>query len=55
MNTRKFPRTMQQAFGPHTDHRIYEPVEPMHRHDKIVTSACGLALVALLAAIFIWG
>jgi hypothetical protein len=28
MNTRKFPRTMQQAFGPYTDHRIYEPKPP---------------------------
>ena len=55
MNPRKFPRTMQQAFGPYTDNRIYEPVQPMHRHDKIVTTACALALACLLASLFIWG
>lgn len=55
MNTRKFPRTMQEAFGPYTDHRIYEPVQPMHRNDKIVTTACAVALACLLASLFIWG
>jgi len=55
MNPRKFPRTMQQAFGPYTDHRIYEPVQPMHRNDKIVTTACAVALACLLALLFIWG
>ena len=55
MNPRKFPRTMQQAFGPYTDNRIYEPVQPMHRHDKIVTTACALALACFLASLFIWG
>lgn len=53
MNTRKFPRTMQQAFGPYTDHRIYEP--EMHKSDRIATTASALALVALLASLFIWG
>ena len=55
MNPRKFPRTMQQAFGPYTDNRIYEPVQPMHRNDKIVTTACALALACLLASLFILG
>lgn len=25
--TRRHPRTMQEAFGPYTDHRIHEPVQ----------------------------
>lgn len=27
MNTRKFPRTMQEAFGPYATSRIYDPEE----------------------------
>ncbi len=27
MNTRKHPRTLNEAFGPYTSHDIYEPPE----------------------------
>lgn len=53
--TKRFPRTMQEAFGPYTDSRIYEPVERMHASDRIATAACGIALIALLISLFVWG
>lgn len=53
--TKRFPRTMQEAFGPYTDSRIYEPVESMHQTDRITTAACGIALMALLISLFVWG
>lgn len=32
MNTpRSYPRTMQQAFGPHTDDTLYEPSEAVFK------------------------
>lgn len=55
MNTRKYPRTMQQAFGPYTSSHIHSEPEPMHPHDRIVIKACALGLMAFLSALFIWG
>lgn len=54
MNTRRYPRTMQQAFGPYTSHYIAEKPEPMHPTDRIVIKVCALALMALVASLFIW-
>jgi hypothetical protein len=53
--TKKFPRTITEAFGPYTDNRIYEPVEGMHKNDAIAVGACIIALVAALVTIFVWG
>lgn len=54
MNTRKYPRTMQAAFGPHTSHELHPMPEPMHRHDRIVLWACTVA-VAVVSALIIIG
>lgn len=51
MNTRKFPRTMQEAFGPYTSFHIDEPVD---KNDRIVIYSCAVAVMLLLATFFIW-
>ena len=50
--TRKYPRTLKQAFGPYARGPIHEPEERMPAADRIVVIACcivGIALVALIA------
>jgi hypothetical protein len=50
VNTRKFPRSLEQAFGPYTSRDFTE--DPMPTADRIVviTSAIGaIALIAILA------
>lgn len=57
-STRPVPRSMQEAFGPHTDdslHPLPSRRAPWHKSDTIVTLACAAATVALIAIIAIWG
>ena len=55
MNTRKYPRTMAEAFGPYTSNQL----EPMPEADTVTDVALVLASVAAVAvaamAIFLWG
>ena len=55
MNTRKYPRTMAEAFGPYTSNQL----EPMPEDDAVTGVALVLASVAAVAvaamAIFLWG
>lgn len=52
MNTRKYPRTLTEAFGPYTSQEIFVPSD---RNDRLVVAGC-LAAVACLAVIFaVWG
>ena len=55
MNTRKYPRTMQEAFGPYTSNNL----EPMPDDENVMDVALVLASVAAVAlavmAIFLWG
>ena len=52
MNTRKYPRTMQEAFGPCVSRDIQEPQDPMHVHDKIVLWGCAaVAFVGLVLVV----
>lgn len=55
MQTRKYPRTLQEAFGPYTDNRIVEPKRPFDRDDKIVMIGCIVAAVALAIIVSLWG
>ena len=51
MTTRRYFRTMQDAFGPYTDDRLH-PIpdsRPIDLPDKIVIAGCIFALLALLA------
>ena len=52
MQTRKYPRTLQEAFGPYTSRHI---AEPMDKPDVIVAIASAAACVALLVILWIWG
>ena len=56
MNTRKYPRSMAEAFGPYTSNQL----EPMPEADDAVADvALVLASVAAVAvaalAMFLWG
>ena len=55
MNTRKYSRTMAEAFGPYTSNQL----EPMPEADAVNDVALVLASVAAVAvaamAIFLWG
>ena len=55
MNTRKYPRTMQEAFGPYTSHGIETRRDPMHPTDVIVLIGCALSVAGLALTLFIWG
>ena len=54
MNTRKYPRTMAEAFGPYTSNQL----EPMPEADTANDVALVLAAVAAVAltvvALFVW-
>lgn len=49
---RKYPRTMQEAFGPYTRGAIDEPYAPMPMIDKIVLIVSTVIGACVLAAIF---
>lgn len=55
MNTRKYPRSMAEAFGPYTSNQL----EPMPEDDAVTDVALVLASVAAVAlavvALFLWG
>ena len=55
MNTRKYSRTMAEAFGPYTSNQL----EPMPEADSVTDVALVLASVAAVAlsvvALFVWG
>lgn len=46
--TRHYPRTLQEAFGPHTSTSIDEDVRPLDWQDKVVMSASLVALFVLI-------
>lgn len=46
--TYRHPRTMQEAFGPNTDHTLHpmeEEKTPMSTQDKIIMAVSGIAAV----------
>jgi hypothetical protein len=51
--TRKYHRTLNEAFGPYADGPIQEPQDPMPVADKIAvwTGAIGLVLVLALMVV----
>lgn len=49
ITTKRYPRTLEQAFGPYTSHQFVEQ-DPMPAGDKIVVGGClaaGLAVVVM--------
>jgi hypothetical protein len=51
MQTRTYPRTLQQAFGPYTDSRLHPMPDhqPMRLCDKVMYAASAIALIAVIA------
>lgn len=49
MNSRKYPRTMREAFGPYTSYEIHEPKSIHDRKDTIIYVGCAVAFLAFLA------
>jgi len=53
MQTRKYSRTLNEAFGPYTSNTISEPDRPMDWQDKLVLAGCALATVFI--GFIMWG
>jgi hypothetical protein len=53
MNARKYPRTMQAAFGPYTDNRLHPMPEPRRRFHQDWTMYV-VALLAVMVVIHFW-
>jgi hypothetical protein len=49
--TKKYARTLEEAFGPYARGPISEPYAELDLTDKIITGVCGVILFALLLAI----
>jgi len=49
--TKKYARTLEEAFGPYAGRNLHTRQEPMHPHDKVVVTGCiiGMLTVLLLA------
>ena len=54
MNTRKYPRTIEEAFGPYNRGNLHVKPEPMHPADKIIVAIGAVVLIALFGS-FIFG
>ena len=48
---KRYPRTMEEAFGPGHRGGIYESCPDLDLIDKILVGVCGVILIALLVAI----
>lgn len=51
MNARRFPRTMQDAFGPYTDNRLHPMPEPKPKHDAADIALYIVAMIAVLVIV----
>ena len=48
MNTRKYPRTLNEAFGPYCSPKIDEPVTPYDWQDRVILVAGVLTVIGLI-------
>jgi hypothetical protein len=48
---KRFPRTLEEAFGPYARGPISEPYTELDLTDKIISGVCGVILFGLLLAI----
>jgi hypothetical protein len=51
--TRRYPRTMQEAFGPYTSRSICEPYSPMALTDKIIVGVSLTICLSVFALILL--
>ena len=51
MRPLKHPRTLEEAFGPHTSRRVYENVPPATRREKLVYAVSIVALITIIGVV----
>ncbi len=51
MTTKRYPRTLEEAFGPYARGGIYEQPAELGLADKIISAIAGVILFGLLIAI----
>lgn len=52
--TRKYPRTLQEAFGPYAHgSQLHTQYDPMPKEDKIVLVVSAIALVTVVAMMIV--
>lgn len=54
MSTRRYPRTMEEAFGPYARGPVREPRRPFDRADLVVMTASAVVACVLLG-LAVWG
>jgi hypothetical protein len=54
MNSRRYPRSLSEAFGPYTSREVLEKSGGYHLSDRIVLWGCCLVSAAVVALV-IWG
>ena len=52
MNTRKYSRTLEEAFGPYTSHVIDDAGYPLQKADAIALGGCAAAMVCACVAVW---
>lgn len=52
MNTRRYPRTMQEAFGPYTSHDIHEPFEYKPTELFVFAVVLAVSTLTLLTVVY---
>jgi hypothetical protein len=55
MNARRYPRSMSEAFGPYTDHRLHPMPERRRGNGLIRSVLLACAIGAVLAAAMFFG
>jgi hypothetical protein len=53
--TFRFPRTMQEAFGPYARLTVEDEAVQLCEGDELIVATCAVALVALAIIIAVWG
>lgn len=51
--TYRYPRTMEEAFGPGHRGNVWEYEQEMHPSDKAVLMACAFAMIIFAAAVVV--
>lgn len=51
--TRRYPRTMEEAFGPYARGRLQQEYTPMSRADRIIVILSAVIISSVMAAVII--
>mgnify|MGYP003676374647 FL=1 len=54
MDTRKYPRTLQEAFGPHTNYKLVVDNDPLSLSDVAIIAGCVLCAFGLAVTLYSW-